>query len=65
MNLILMRQGYPPAIVHATERQRYYDALKTSEDATAKLITDALAASVESTIRFYEEALGIVPAVET
>lgn len=59
MNLILMRQGYPPAIVHATERQRYYDALKTSEDATAKLITDALASSVESAIRFYEESLGL------
>jgi Fic family protein len=59
MNLILMRQGYPPAIIHATERQRYYDALKTSEDATAKLVTDALASSVESTIHFYEEALGL------
>ncbi len=59
MNLILMRQGYPPAIIHATERQRYYDALKTSEDATAKLVTDALASSVESTIHFYEESLGL------
>ena len=59
MNLILLRQGYPPAIVHATERQRYYDALKTSEDATAKLVTDALAASVESTIRHLEEQLGL------
>ncbi|RLB52346.1 MAG: hypothetical protein DRJ42_15115 [Deltaproteobacteria bacterium] len=59
MNLILMRQGYPPAIVHATERQRYYDALKTSEDATAKVVTEALTSSVESTIRFYEDALGI------
>jgi Fic family protein len=61
MNLILMRQGYPPAIVHATERQRYYDALKTSEDATARIVTDALASSVESTIRFYEEGLGLKP----
>jgi hypothetical protein len=56
-----MRQGYPPAIVHATERQRYYDALKTSEDATARIVTDALASSVESTIRFYEEGLGLKP----
>jgi Fic family protein len=55
MNLILLRQGYPPAIIHATERQRYYDALKTSEDATAKLVTEALGAAVESTIRYFEE----------
>ncbi len=65
MNLILLRQGYPPAIVHATERQRYYDALKTSEDATAKLMTDALAASVESTIRHLEEQLGLATSAAT
>ena len=59
LNLILLRQGYPPAIIHATERQRYYDALKTSEDATATLVTEALGASVESTIRFFEEQLGL------
>jgi Fic family protein len=59
MNLILLRQDYPPAIIHATERQRYYDALKTSEDATAKLVTEALGASVESTVRFFEEQLGL------
>jgi hypothetical protein len=58
MNLILIRAGYPPAVVHATERQRYYDALKTSSDATAKIITEALAAAVESTIRHLEEQLG-------
>ncbi len=59
MNLILMRNGYPPVIIHATERQRYYDALKNSEDATAKLVTEALGASVESTIRHFEDELGI------
>ena len=30
MNLLLLRSGYPPAIVHSTERQRYYEALKGS-----------------------------------
>lgn len=59
MNLLLMRQGYPPAIIHATERQRYYDALKTSPNAVAKLVTEGLAASVESTIRYFEEQLGL------
>lgn len=55
MNLILMRAGYPPAIIHATERQRYYEALRNGEDATADLIHEALGASVESTIAYFSE----------
>ncbi len=54
MNLLLMRAGYPPTVIHATERQRYYEALKTSGNATASLIHEALVASVESTIRVFE-----------
>jgi Fic family protein len=55
MNLILLRGGYPPAVVHATERQRYYDALKTSDNATARVVTEALVASMDSAIRFFEQ----------
>lgn len=55
LNLLLMRAGYPPVIIHATERQRYYEALKQSENATANIINEALVASVESTIRYFEE----------
>jgi Fic family protein len=54
MNLILLRHGYPPAIIHATERQRYYEALKVSDDRTSQLINQALTTSVESTIRYLE-----------
>lgn len=54
MNLVLLRNGYPPAVIHATERQRYYDALKTSENAAATIVHEALVASVESAIRFFE-----------
>ncbi len=61
MNLILLRHGYPPVIIHATERQRYYEALKTSDNAVAKLVNEALGASVESGIRYFEEAAGIAP----
>lgn len=55
MNLILLRQGYPPAVIQATERQRYYEAIKSSADDTAQLVSDALVASVESAIRFFEQ----------
>lgn len=54
MNLVLLRNGYPPAVIHATERQRYYEALKTSENAAATIVHEALVASVESAIRFFE-----------
>lgn len=55
MNLILLRGNYPPAIVHATERQRYYDALKTSDNATAKVVTEALVSSMDSAVRYFED----------
>jgi Fic family protein len=53
MNLLLARAGFPPAIVHATERQRYYDALKVGENAVATLIHEALVSSIESSIRYF------------
>ena len=53
MNLILLRAGYPPVVIHATERQRYYAALKSGEDTTAHLIYQALGAAVESTIGYF------------
>lgn len=60
MNLILLRHGYPPAIIHATERQRYYDALKTSDNAAAAIVQEGLVASVESAIRYFEAVAGSV-----
>jgi hypothetical protein len=57
MNLLLMSAGYPPAVIHSTERQRYYDALKTNENALAQIVKEALTASIESGIRFLEGRL--------
>ncbi|MBC7173504.1 MAG: Fic family protein [Polyangiaceae bacterium] len=62
MNLVLLHHGYPPVIIPATERQRYYEALKTSDNAVAKLVNEALGASVETGIRYFEEAAGIATA---
>ncbi len=42
MNLLLLRSGYPPAIVHSTERQRYYDALKGSSAAMTQIIQESI-----------------------
>ncbi|MBX7190798.1 MAG: Fic family protein, partial [Sandaracinaceae bacterium] len=57
MNLLLLASGYPPAVIHSTERQRYYDALKTNENALAQIEEAALTASIESSIRFLEAKL--------
>ena len=53
MNLILMRAGYPPVVIHATERQRYYEALRSGEDATATLVNQALGAAIETAIQHF------------
>jgi Fic family protein len=59
MNLILVREGYPPAILHSTDRQRYYDALKTSSDALAAIINEALDNAIDSAHRYWHRLLGI------
>jgi len=55
MNLLLARSGYPPAVIHATERQRYYDALKTGANAVAALVHESLVSSIDSGVRYFED----------
>lgn len=57
MNLLLMRAGFPPAIIHSTERQRYYEALKAGGNPVAGLVQEALESSIESAIRYFEDAV--------
>lgn len=57
MNLLLLRAGYPPAIVHSTERQRYYEALKGSSTAMTQIVQEAVEnnlASVEKLLAAYD-----------
>ena len=57
MNLLLLRSGYPPSIVHSTERQRYYEALKGSSQAMTSIVQEAIEnnlASVEKLLDGYE-----------
>jgi Fic family protein len=57
MNLILLRNGYEPAIIHATDRQRYYDALRAPHSGLTRLICESLLNSVEGAIKVFEDAL--------
>jgi Fic family protein len=54
MNLLLLRAGLPPVIVHSTERQQYYEALRAEPNEIAVLIHNHFRASVESAVRFFE-----------
>jgi Fic family protein len=55
MNFILLRAGFPPAILHATERQRYYEALKGSPLAIVHMVQEALENSIASIEKFLDE----------
>jgi Fic family protein len=54
MNLLLLRAGFPPVIVHSTERQQYYEALRAEPNEMAALIHTAFRSSVESAIKYFE-----------
>jgi Fic family protein len=57
MNLLLLRGGYPPAIVHSTERQRYYEALKGSSAVMTQIVQEAIEnnlASMEKVLEVHE-----------
>jgi len=57
MNLLLLRSGYPPAIIHSTDRQRYYEALKGSTATMNTIVQEAIdnnLASIEKLLEVYE-----------
>ena len=55
MNFILLRAGFPPAIIHSTERQRYYEALRGSPLAIVHMVQEALENSIASIEKFLDE----------
>jgi Fic family protein len=54
MNLLLLRGGCPPAIIHSTERQRYYEALKGSSTTMHAIVQDAVENSLASIEKLLE-----------
>jgi fido (protein-threonine AMPylation protein) len=55
MNLLLYRAGYPPAIIHAKERQAYYEALKGEPNKILRIVSDAVEDGLTSIEKFFEE----------
>ncbi|MFH2008868.1 MAG: Fic family protein [bacterium] len=55
MNLLLYRDGYLPAVIHAVERQRYYEVLRTDLDSITRLVVASLANGLDSATRFLRD----------
>jgi hypothetical protein len=55
MNALLMRAGYPPAIIHSTERQRYYEALKGQLPIILQMVSDSILNALLSIEKRFDE----------
>lgn len=58
-NYLLIRNGYIPTIIHAIERQRYYEVLRHENDGLFNLIVESLGNSIETTSKFFAELAGL------
>jgi len=56
MNLLLMRYGYPIAIITKEDRLRYYDALEISQTADLSPFVSLVTECVSESLDEYEEA---------
>ena len=56
MNLILMRSGYPIAIITREDRLRYYDALEESQTSNLSPFIGLVAECIQESLEEYEEA---------
>lgn len=55
-NMVLIRLGYLPAIIHATERQRYYETIRQSQDDLAALLMESALSSLDAADKFFRHS---------
>ena len=56
MNLILMKQGYPPTVIENIHRQQYYRALAQADNGQLSPFVNFIARAVERSLTLYLEA---------
>ncbi len=56
-NLVLLHEGYLPCIIHATDRQRYYESLRLPETALRDLMMDAYDNALDQGEKFFQGAV--------
>ncbi|HYO51556.1 Fic family protein [Archangium sp.] len=54
-NLILLRNGYMPAIIHSIDRQRYYESLRGAEGVFRSLLMDAIENSLDNGVKYFKD----------
>ncbi len=57
MNLLLMRSGFPPAIILKNDRKKYYEALNQANGGNYQKLTLLMYQSLERTLNIYINAL--------
>jgi len=57
MNLLLMRKGFPPAIILKTDRKKYYDALNQANKGNYQKLMLLMIQSLERTMNIYITAM--------
>jgi len=58
-HLVLIRSGYLPAIIHAIDRQRYYEALRLPVPNLRQLLLEAMENSLENAFKFFRQGAPI------
>ncbi|WP_257458589.1 Fic family protein [Archangium lipolyticum] len=54
-NLVLLRNGYMPAIIHSIDRQRYYESLRGAEGLFRALLMDAIENSLDNGVKYFKD----------
>jgi len=57
MNLILMRRGFPPAIILKNDRKKYYEALNQANNGNYQKLILLMCQAVERTLNIYLNAM--------
>ena len=53
--IILIRSGYLPAIIHAIDRQRYYEGLRLPVATLRQLLLEAAENSLDNAFKFFSQ----------
>lgn len=55
-NLVLLRHGLLPVVIHAIDRQRYYESFRGPEPVFRLLLMDAMQNSIDNGLKFFSES---------
>jgi Fic family protein len=61
MNLILIQEGYPPAVIRHERRPEYYDALDRAHEGDTDLFVALVAEEAERSLDIWLEMVGAIP----